>query len=286
MLIALYILTTFGEGAADDLDVTLIVNPKATEISAGAEKIVITAEAFGKNLSFMWRLSGPGKLEAEGAAAFYIPPQTIESSSEYAIVTVTVKEASGQATVKSITFAILPSPDQAPTPLPEPDSPEKEGGSKKGLVALGLVAIAAIGGGIALAGGGGGDSSGVSLDPPPATCAGTWVGGYCWYLSADGQSCTGACASHGGYHTATRFYAGSDGTDSHCLAVLAALGAPPADYRSSSHCNGGGAGCHYSEHYYDETLKSWTRCTAPSTTAETTFSQYHYRYYRACACQE
>jgi hypothetical protein len=57
-----------------------------------------------------------------------------------------------------------------------------------------------------------------------ATCAGTIVGGYCWYAGADGNSCTIACSAHGGYNAATQSYAGSaTGSDTNCLAVLVAL---------------------------------------------------------------
>jgi hypothetical protein len=65
-----------------------------------------------------------------------------------------------------------------------------------------------------------------STQQPPAQCAGTRVGGYCWYFGAPGESCNAVCAGHGGYHDATRFYAGSVGTDAQCVAVLDALGAP------------------------------------------------------------
>jgi hypothetical protein len=61
---------------------------------------------------------------------------------------------------------------------------------------------------------------------PPQRCGGVRVGGYCWYFGAQGQSCDEVCASHGGYHDATRFYAGSAGSNSQCIAVLDALGAP------------------------------------------------------------
>ena len=67
-------------------------------------------------------------------------------------------------------------------------------------------------------------------DPPgheelPPTCEGPAVGGFCWYASAVNDSCDSACAAHGGCSLAgTRYYAGSDGTDAHCIEVLDALG--------------------------------------------------------------
>lgn len=168
VLITLYALVVFGEGYAADVDVTLVVNPKNTEVYAGSGKIVITADASGENLTFKWKLSGPGKLEEEGAAAFYIPPEKIEQTSEYAIVTVTVREPSGQATIRSVTFTILPSPAQAATPSPEPTPTKKKGMGRNTKIALGVGAAAALGGGIALAAGGGdggnGDSDGGNGD--------------------------------------------------------------------------------------------------------------------------
>ena len=67
-------------------------------------------------------------------------------------------------------------------------------------------------------------------DPPgpeelPPECEGPVVGGFCWYASAVNFSCDFTCADHGGCSLAgTRYYAGSDGTDAHCIEVLGALG--------------------------------------------------------------
>jgi len=151
VVITLYVLVMFGEGYAADPDVTLVVNPKSTEVYAGSGKIVITVDASGENLTFKWNLSGPGKLEDEGAAAFYSPPEKIDQESASAIVTVTVKEPSGQETVKSVAFTILPSQAETATPSPEPTSTEKKGMSRGTKVALGVGAVAALGGGAALA---------------------------------------------------------------------------------------------------------------------------------------
>ena len=60
----------------------------------------------------------------------------------------------------------------------------------------------------------------------PTSCTGVSLSGYCWYFGTKGQSCDDVCAPHGGYHDATRFYAGSGGSNSHCVEVLDALGSP------------------------------------------------------------
>lgn len=74
-------------------------------------------------------------------------------------------------------------------------------------------------------------------------CAGASVGGFCWYLGSAGQSCTSVCAARGGYNAVTRSYAGSDGTDARCKAVLAALGRTGTLVRGWTNY---GIGCGYS----------------------------------------
>jgi len=272
VVITLYVLVVFGEGYAADVDVTLVVNPKDTEIYAGSGKIVITADASGENLTFTWKLSGPGKIEGEGAAAFYIPPEKIEQTSEFAIVTVTVKEPSGQATIKSVTFTILPGPPKTTTPAPEPTPMVKEGMGTGTKIALGVGAVAALGGGIALA---------IKPEEIPDYTTKTGgpavVGGFIWYYGASAESCTTVCASHGGYHEATRTYAGSDGTDSNCWAVLSALGAP-ADTDGFIHdSHGTYAGCFW----INGTDVDWIR-DSYTTLEERGLVDFH----RACACNE
>jgi prepilin-type N-terminal cleavage/methylation domain-containing protein len=63
--------------------------------------------------------------------------------------------------------------------------------------------------------------------PPPPPCGGTLVGGYCWYTTGYSPvTCTQICSTHGGVNTATRDFAGSNGTDAQCAAVLTSLGFP------------------------------------------------------------
>lgn len=119
------------------------------------------------------------------------------------------------------------------------------------------------------------DNGGTSV--PPETCAGTWVGGYCWYLGAKGQSCDTVCASHGSYHEATRTYAGSHGTDSNCYAVLSDLGAPADSDGELEHYPSVG-GCNYRIMDYGV---SWRR-----NTAYTSQIASHPEVWRACACAQ
>ena len=76
-----------------------------------------------------------------------------------------------------------------------------------------------------------------------ATCPGELVGGHCWLLGAPGASCDTTCTANGlAYDPATWFYAGSNGTNAQCGAVLDALGAAPGSITNTSV---GGAGCFY-----------------------------------------
>lgn len=69
-----------------------------------------------------------------------------------------------------------------------------------------------------------------------SSCAGQSVGGHCWYLGAAAESCSTVCASHGGYNSATRSYAGASGSTANCEAVLTALNAPGSTVTSDNTC--------------------------------------------------
>jgi hypothetical protein len=184
----------------------------------------------------------------------------------------------------------MPTPVSIFTPLPPSLKPEKKGMSKTKIVAIGLGAAAALGGGIALAVSGNDSKS--SPTPTPIPCVGVIVGGYCWYLGDLGQSCSEVCASHGGYHDATRTYAGSEGSSSNCWQVLDALHAPQGDSAIIYYDCGtylGGIGCSlYS--YLKGTSGSVTRryCVSPTTTPDAKndswYGYEHRGFNRTCAC--
>ena len=110
--------------------------------------------------------------------------------------------------------------------------------------------------------------------PPPPPCGGTEVGGGCWYLGADNQSCTSVCASHGGYDALTESYAGSAGSDSHCSAVLDALGTGNGIITTTTWASYAGMGC------FANSANDGRRYTAGAATAGASYSVA----YRACAC--
>jgi hypothetical protein len=108
-------------------------------------------------------------------------------------------------------------------------------------------------------------------------CPGTWVGGYCYWLGADGQSCDAVCAAQGWiYDEATRAHSGSDATDTACIVTLDALGAPSLSFELGT-C-GGGFGCIAAP---DIGLGARVRCPEP-TTGGASMAGVH----RACACRE
>jgi hypothetical protein len=100
------------------------------------------------------------------------------------------------------------------------------------------------------------------------------VGGSCWYLGSNNQSCNTVCAAHGAvYDNATSSYAGSAGTLQHCADVLTAI-APPASGTFDSGGCVAGFGCLYQPPF-------WIRCTNPGTTSAAVWPDVA----RACACQ-
>lgn len=105
--------------------IRLIANPNTTEIRVGSDPIAITAKVAGKNLQYAWKLFGPGKIEGQGSAIFYIPPETIEGNLTEAMLTVSVTDTDGLVDMESVTFRIMsnnitpPSPTPTPTPVPQ-----------------------------------------------------------------------------------------------------------------------------------------------------------------------
>lgn len=286
VVIALIIIVAFGEGYAAAPKVKLVVNPKNREVYAGSGRVAITVESPGKDLTFIWELSGPGTLEGRGAARFYIPPETIDEKSVRATVTVAVKDKAGQETKKSVTITILPNPLQSPITSPGAEPTAKRGLSKTTMVALGAGAVAAFAGGIALASGGDGDGaeqSPMSTPTPEPTptpaCTGDELGGACWHLGPLGQSCHEVCAPRGGYDEATRTYAGSEGTVDQCEQVLELLDAPPnEDPRFVPYNNP--CGCYVWVQYAHGIMRYYWHRAVGTTTAECAGSERR----RACAC--
>jgi hypothetical protein len=276
LLIVLHITVLFGESSALDPSViTLVVNPKKTEVYAGSGKIVITVDAPGKNLAFTWKLNGPGELEGKGSAVFYKVPEKVEKPTQ-TIITLRVKDQSEQEVTKILTFTILPTPEPTPRPGPaaETTPAEKKGTSKTTMIVLGAGAVAALGSGIAILAGGSENGSDNRYTTP-----GVNVGGYLWYLAKSPDSCETVCASHGGYHEATRTYAGSDGTNENCAAVLTALGAPHDADGVILAIDFGGLGCHYAA---DVNRYQWVRSTATTTASAGGWPGRG----RACACNQ
>jgi hypothetical protein len=107
----------------------------------------------------------------------------------------------------------------------------------------------------------------------PNPCEGEMVGGFCWFLGASNASCDTVCTNYGGYHSATRTYAGDLNSATQCNDVLTALGA--AGSSTSDGTNTAGIGC--SE--YSSTSR-WRIYNNYTTSSATVVSNK-----RACACQ-
>lgn len=120
-----------------------------------------------------------------------------------------------------------------------------------------------------------GCGSGGSGDAGGCSEGGLAMGGYCWYFGESNQSCTAVCSSRGGYHEATRDYAGSGaGTDANCQALIDAFIGGLGGSVSATSCGfGAGFGCVFGG--------GAVRCTSPQTTANASSSGAH----RICACQ-
>ncbi len=137
----------------------------------------------------------------------------------------------------------------------------------KNFIALALLVLLAVS-----CGEDGGNAPGTATE---SNCAGEVVGGACWYLGADGDSCDDACANHGGYNSATLTYAGSEGTNANCIAVMGALGVTSGVFDTAG-CFGGHSGCVYTAE------GDIYRCIDPDTVS----SGGGVGNSRACACNE
>ncbi len=271
VLICVIILGVYDNVYAESPTVELIIEPDIKTIPASSAPISITVLATGSTLTFDWKLAGSGRLvgDTTGYAVLYIPPEQIDRRSTRAVISVRVSDYKNQTATESVSFTIISSSQQ--TPVTTEMFSESRGIGTGTKIALGAGTIAAIGGGIAL----------ISLTEDDSSndngCGGIEIGGYCWYLGAQGQSCDNVCASHGGYHEATRTYAGSEGTSQNCYHILEALGAPPDSDGKLPAMDSIDSGC-YSD-WFGTTSVFWQRGTLPTTSSSRDSARQ-----RACAC--
>jgi len=117
-----------------------------------------------------------------------------------------------------------------------------------------------------------------TIAPPPTTtdCGGAVFAGICWHHGAENLSCAEVCAPYGGYHDATRTYAGSDGSSANCKDVLNALNIPIDDFYENPY---GGMGCYTIQLVSGNYGGFWDQ---DPTTASATISTPGRR--RICAC--
>ena len=102
----MFVLVQYSSGA--EMSIRLVVNPDRTTFHLDDGEIALTARVRGKNLRYTWELIGPGKLDGEGSAIFYVLPDRIDGPSVKSLVTVTVSDESGKTAQESVTFTLLP----------------------------------------------------------------------------------------------------------------------------------------------------------------------------------
>lgn len=275
------VLLFFRNGNAQP-DIVVIMTPEipsSQTYPCGSAPIAFTAVGKKAVPQYEWILLGPGTLEHDRHVAIYTPPKKENCTTGLAVINVKVhdeqnREATATFSVE-IVSPILSIPATSvppkPTPLPASDS-SKIGKSKMWAVGLGTAAAVGLGATLLLSDK---DDSSTQL----VTCDGLLVEDYCWYLGAQGQSCDVVCASHGGYDEATRTYAGSEGSNSNCYTVLAAVGAPVGySDNVTTESNWAGLGCCY--WYYNERAR-WTRDDLSPTNSRASYPTIH----RICACK-
>jgi hypothetical protein len=110
----------------------------------------------------------------------------------------------------------------------------------------------------------------------PCPSSGQLVGGFCWYLGAEGASCDTTCAGVGLTcdPVATNSYAGAEGTDANCTAVVTALDHTVPFFSQVSF---GDIGCFVLDYFG----RNGARSIDDPTTCSAAFANGE----RACACQ-
>jgi len=106
------------------------------------------------------------------------------------------------------------------------------------------------------------------------SAGGLSMGGYCWYIGNDNQSCTSVCSTRGGYNAATKDYAGSAGTSANCQAISMAFFADQIGWWGDDPCTG------YTTLGCLQYTGSAFRCIGGATTEAGSLSGGH----RFCAC--
>ena len=114
--------------------------------------------------------------------------------------------------------------------------------------------------------------------PMPCSGGGVSIGGYCWYASGSGASCSTACSNVSlAYNAATLTYAGSSGTLAQCKAVIDGVfgGNNTVVDDGNSLCAFSSVGCGV------DSTSNYKRCTTVATNDTALDSDFN----RVCACQ-
>lgn len=123
IIVALLVAITWGTSGCGPRppQVEIVVSPSISTLEVG-EKLTLSANATGQELKYQWKLAGPGKL-LEPTTDLAVVYEATELGN--VVVTVEVRDKSGQMTTKSYSFVVEPStevverPTDTPTPTPE-----------------------------------------------------------------------------------------------------------------------------------------------------------------------
>ena len=115
------------QAAGEESPLKIVVNPNTDTVTVGDGPIIVSVKTQEKNVSYAWKLDGPGRIQGEGSAVVYAPPERLDAPSMQAIITVTVTDSAGLRQDARVTLTLLapsatatPAPTAAPTPTNAP----------------------------------------------------------------------------------------------------------------------------------------------------------------------
>ncbi len=128
-LIAWSWLVVTPEYAAQELTVEFTIEPNVrvfSLIESDPPRVepkdieMTTRTTAGQNVTFQWKLQGPGTLEGDvtDPVIYYVPPTSIPKETAEVIISLTVKDSEGRKALKQETFMLKKQTVPNPTPLP------------------------------------------------------------------------------------------------------------------------------------------------------------------------
>ncbi len=140
MIFAFGIFCFEQNGLAQSSQITILASPHQTSYHAGGMPITFSVQTSIFDPEVTWKLIGPGELEGNGRSTVYTPPKNIDRESIPITVTAIVRTTVGREESATFKFSLLPALPQV-----------KAGMGTGTKVVIGVGALAAVGGGVALA---------------------------------------------------------------------------------------------------------------------------------------